>query len=228
MKHLLLTIFSLSLAAAGLFSCDSDEKGLTVDEPLVLSPENAFLQEQCGPDIYPCPPYGTRRFQTVRDVPFIAVNAAAKALAGGADRGYFHHFYQLRSQGYKILLVAYTTGWCTHCEAQMEVTPLMAQQYGPGSASPRVAFLVVVRENPQLDPATVEYAAEYSAHYELDDVVPVTNDQGNAFFPYMTSVGYPFNFFIRLDDMTIVDYASAVESPETFSAELDRVLQLVQ
>ncbi|MBU1244971.1 hypothetical protein KKD52_02445, partial [Myxococcota bacterium] len=60
-----------------------------------------------------------------------------------------------------------------------------------------------------------------------DDVVPVTNDQGNAFFPYMTSVGYPFNFFVRLDDMTILDYASAVETPQTFSDELDRVLQMV-
>ncbi len=227
MKRLLISAFILIPAVFGLFACDSGGKGITVDEPLVLSPENAFATDQCGPDIYPCPPYGTRRFQTLRDVPFFAVNAAAKALAGGAELGYFHHFYQLRAQGYKILLVAYTTGWCTHCKAQMEVTPLMVQQYGSGSANPRVAFLVVVRENPQLDPATVEYAAEYSTHYELDDVVPVTNDQGNAFFPYMTSVGYPFNFFVRLDDMTILDYASAVESPQTFSAELDRVLQLV-
>jgi len=227
MKHLLISAFLLIPAVFGLLACDSGEKGITEDEPLVLSSENAFATDQCGPDIYPCPPYGTRRFQTLRDVPFIAVNAAAKALAGGADLGYFHHFYQLRAQGYKILLVAYTTGWCTHCKAQMEVTPLMVQQYGSGSANPRVAFLVVVRENPQLDPATVEYAAEYSTHYELDDVVPVTNDQGNAFFPYMTSVGYPFNFFVRLDDMTILDYASAVETPQTFSAELDRVLQLV-
>jgi len=214
----------LVLAAS---ACDDDEKGVTVNEPLVLSLDNTLDSDQCGPDIYPCPPYGTRRFQTMRDVPFIPVNDAARALADDQERAYFHHFYRLREQGYKILLVAYTTGWCTHCAAQMEVTPLMVQQYGSGSADPRVAFLVVVRENPQLDPATVEYAAEYSAHYEFDAIVPVTNDQGNAFFPYMTSVGYPFNFFVRLDDMTILDYASAVETPQTFSAELDRVLQLV-
>jgi thiol-disulfide isomerase/thioredoxin len=208
-------------------ACDDPGTGVTVNEPLVLSLDRDLGSDQCGPDIYPCPPYGTRRYQTVRDLPFLAVNAAAKALAGGADLAYFRHFHRLKEQGYKILLVAYTTGWCTHCRAQMEITPLMAAQYGAGSQNPRVAFLVVVRENPQLDPATVEYAAEYSAHYGLDAVVPVTNDQGNAFFPYMTSVGYPFNFFVRLDDMTILDYASAVETPQTFSAELDRVLQMV-
>jgi len=226
MKILVSFVLFIYMAIA-LSSCDDEEKGLTVDEPLVLSLESGFSTDQCGPDVYPCPPYGTRRYQTLRDVPFIAVNDAAKTLTGGADLGYFHHFYQLRSQGYKILLIAYTTGWCTHCRAQMEVTPLMVQQYGSGSENPRVAFLVVVRENPQLDPATVEYAAEYSSHYGLDQLVPVTNDQGFAFFPYMTSVGYPFNFFVRLDDMTILDYASAVETPQTFSAELDRVLQMV-
>lgn len=227
MKSLALLFLWVSLSLTGLSSCDSDEKGRTVNEPLVLSLDKDITQDQCGPDVYPCPPYGTRRYQTLRDVPFIAVNNAARAIAGGADLGYFHHFYQLRSQGYKILLVSYTTGWCTHCRAQMEVTPLMVDQYGSGNTDPRVAFLVVVRENEQLDPATVEYAAGYSSHYGLDDVVPVTNDQGNAFFPYMTSVGYPFNFFVRLDDMTILDYASAVETPQTFSDELDRVLQMV-
>ncbi len=208
-------------------ACDDPEQGVTVNEPLVLSLDRDLGSDQCGPDIYPCPPYGTRRYQTVRDLPFIAVNEAARELADGADLAYFHHFHRLRAQGYKILLVAYTTGWCTHCAAQMEVTPLMVGQYGSGSPDPRVAFLVVVRENVQLDPATVEYAAEYSAHYGFDGLVPVTNDQGNAFFPYMTSVGYPFNYFVRLDDMTILDYASAVETPQTFSAELDRVLQMV-
>ncbi len=210
-----------------LSACDSGEKGRFVNEPLVLSVASGHGQETCGPDVYPCGPYGSRRFQTVRDVPFVAVNEAAQQLGGGA-LAYMHDFYELRQQGYKLLFVQLTTGWCTHCREQMHTLPQMVAQYGSGSSQPKVAFLVVVREDPQLEPATVAYAAEYSANYGLDAVVPVTNDAGNAFLPYMTSVGYPFNFYIQLSDMTILDYASALETPETFSADLERVLQIVQ
>lgn len=206
--------------------CDSNEKGRFVREPLVLAAGSNQGQETCGPDVYPCGPYGTRRFQTVRDVPFAAVNEAARQLGGGS-LAYMHDFYELREQGYSLLFVQLTTGWCTHCREQMHTLPQMVQEYGSGAATPKVAFLVVVREDPQLEPATVEYAAEYSANYGLDGIVPVTNDSGNAFLPYMTSIGYPFNFYIRLSDMTILEYASALETPETFSADLERALQLV-
>ncbi len=226
MKCFLLPFFLLTVFC---ISCDSGSgKGKFVDEPLVLSTSGSFQQNQCGPDFYPCGPYGTRRYQTVRDVPFIAVNPAAIELSGGENLAWFHHFHALRKQGYKLLFVSLTTGWCTHCGAQMEITPQMVELFGSKSQEPRIAFLVVVVENHQLDPATVEYAAEYSSKYGMDETVVVTNDQGNAFFQFMTSVGYPFNFFIRLDTMTIVDYASSLETVPFYSGELERVLQSIQ
>lgn len=227
MKQTICFLIFVILGGGVLMACDSNKKGRFVEEPLVLSVGAEHNQAACGPDVYPCGPYGTRRFQTVRDIPFVAANEAARQLGGGL-LAYMHDFYKLRNLGYKLLFMQFTTGWCTHCKEQMHTLPQMVQNYGSGSSQPKVAFLVVVREDPQLEPATLEYAAEYSATYGLDPIVPVTYDSGNAFLPYMTSIGYPFNFYIRLSDMTILEYASALETPETFSADLERALQLVQ
>jgi hypothetical protein len=90
-----------------------------------------------------------------------------------------------------------------------------------------VAFLTIITENEQLETATLEYASQYSTDHGLDQLVPVTNDPNKVFYKYMTASSYPFNIFINLKDMTIVDYASGLDTETTFSQKLDDVLELI-
>ncbi|MBU1221886.1 hypothetical protein KKF34_09520 [Myxococcota bacterium] len=220
------SIISLILFSVLLFSCDDDPgKGTYVNTPLVLESGDGWTEETCGPDIYPCPPYGTRQFQTVRNIPFLPGNAAAEALlVDGSLSADLAAFYRMRDDGYRMLMIATTTGWCEHCEAQMDTMPLLVEDYGFLSDNPEVAFLVVVMEDENLDWATLEYSGIYSADHDMDDLIPVTNDPGRAFFQLMTASAYPFNLYIDLRDMTIFAYSSALETEELFGQELESLL----
>lgn len=220
------SIISLILFSFLLIACDDDPgKGTYVNTPLVLESGDGWTEDTCGPDIYPCPPYGTRQFQTVRNIPFLPGNAAAEALLNeGELSADLAAFYSMRDEGYRILMISATTGWCEVCEAQMDTMPLMVEDFGFLSDNPEVAFLVVVMEDENLDRATLEYSGIYGAAHGMNDLIPVTNDPGGAFSQLMTSSAYPFNIFIDLRDMTIFAYASGLETEELFGQELESLL----
>jgi len=222
------TIPLLLTLALFLSACDDDPTGTFVNEPLVLQSGDSYDTDQCGPDIYPCPPYGTRQYQTVRNIPFLPANPAAEDMAEEDGIAWLKYFYDLRAQGYSLLLVTTTTAWCEVCEAQMATLPAMVAQYGHLATTPQVAFLGVVTENDSLEDASIEEASVYSTGHDLDDLVPVTNDANLAFRQLMTASSYPFNIFIDLENMEIIGYESGLATEPAFSAALEEMLTYVQ
>jgi hypothetical protein len=208
-----------------LSSCET-EKGTIVDEQLILSSSTTYNEETCGKDIYPCPPYGTKQYQIAKDVPFLPANQAAEDITDIDGINYFHYFYKLKDQGYKLLLITTTTGWCDECKDQMAVFPAIYNQYGAGSVDPRVAFLIVVTETAAMEVADSAYATWYSGEYNLDNIAPVTNDSNNIFILYMNSIAYPNNIFIDLEKMQIIAYATALHPEQSFADKLDEMLTL--
>ncbi|MBU1537477.1 hypothetical protein KKF84_19335 [Myxococcota bacterium] len=210
-------------------SCDdSSTPGEFVNEPLILTGNDTYNEDQCGPDIYPCPPYGTRQYQTLRNIPFLPANSAAEAMAEDNGVSWLSYFYLLREEGYQLLHITLTAEWCDVCEAQMNTLGAMVNQYGFLADDPRVAFLGVVTENDSLEDASLEVASNYSASHNLDDLVPITNDENLAFRQLMTSASYPFNIFVDLENMEIIGYDSGLESEQIFSQKLDEMLAFVQ
>ncbi len=206
---------------------DSQKEGEFVDEPLVLKGDDNYTGEQCGPEIYPCPPYGTSKYQTIRNIAFLPANQAASDLVAPSATPSLKAFYQLREEGYQLLLITLSTGWCDVCLAQMQAVVDIVPEYSSPSTQPRVAFLTIITEDEQLETATLEYASQYSTDHGLDELVPVTNDPNKVFYKYMTSSSYPFNIFINLKDMTIVDYATGLDTEAAFAQKLDEVLELI-
>jgi thiol-disulfide isomerase/thioredoxin len=223
------TILSILVMVILFSACDDESiQGQFVDEPLILNTQGDYTTKQCGPDIYPCPPYGTNLYQVVRNIQFLPANESAQSLSNNEGIAGFKSFYDMESQGFKLLVVIATTEWCEVCEAEMEALDEMVAQYGIDSTDPSVLFLAVVTEDDSLNEATLETAERYSLDHHLDSIVPVTND-GNGFFrELMSSPSYPLNIFIDLNSMEIIDYESGLGSPEIFSEKLEEMLDYVQ
>jgi hypothetical protein len=224
-------LFQTHLAFLLLISLAACEKelgpGEFVDDPLVLTNNYNDNYGQCITDVYPCPPYGTRLSEIVRDIPFLPANPITETMAGEDGIARLADFYALKDQGYKLLLISLTTEWCVECGFQMETMHTILDRYGSTAALPKVAFLVVVTENERLEEATLEVAANYSTAHDFNHLVPATNDENRYFRELHSSSSYPFNIFIDLSTMEIMDYESSLSNEMFFADRLDEMLTLV-
>jgi len=63
---------------------------------------------ECGSGYYPCPPYGTRRGDTVENLLMLAANDAADLMA---DEDGILSLADLHQSGKKLLFIFMTAGW---------------------------------------------------------------------------------------------------------------------
>ncbi len=108
------------LLVAPLGSCGSDlgEPVLRQADWDATSPDDggstnsnnslADYMPDCGPDYYPCPPYGTFRGDTVENLNMAAANDVAMDFA---DSSGVFSMADLRTSGAKLLFVFLTAGW---------------------------------------------------------------------------------------------------------------------
>ncbi len=221
------TVFFTLLALTAGACDDASNTSDTINEPLVLTQDSTYPNDACGPEIYPCPPYGTRQYQTVRNIPFLPANQAAQEIAGEDGIARLQYFYQLKAQGYKLLQIVATTEWCEVCERQMAITEGVVSQYGHLSDNPRVAFMAVVTEDDNLENASIEVAANYAADHDMETLLPITNDENRFFRELLTSIAYPFNIFIDLSTMEILDYDSGLETEQLYTQRLEELLDFI-
>lgn len=187
------------------------------------APEEMWQSARCSIDWYPCPPVGTKRYQTVEDLPFVPVNAWAKGQADEMGMLYMHDLYQRITEGKKMIYFGMTAGWCSVCSSQFPHLTTMAQMY------PDVLFLVVVSQDANGDPADFDYATVYNGQYHWDNVenVYVTYDPNYLFERYMNVAAYPFNMFINLKNMQIMSYESGLTTSSTFSSAIQTALSRI-
>lgn len=196
----------------------ADEEPTTIDLPWPEEESEAWDAQQCGSSTYPCPPYGLKLYQRLEEFPFIPVGDSAGILANEAGMATLRDLYTLKDQGYKLLLLNISTGWCGYCSAQAGViSGSIADAY-----EGEVAFLSVVVQDEYGADATLNYAESYMNSKNLDgfDNVFVTYDPAGLFQRYMNIAAFPFNAWIDLENMELIGYQGTMMSFTDFSSAI--------
>lgn len=195
-----------SLASTG---CSSS--GASADAA-VLYPDLTALDfgAACGPDTYPCGPYGTKNgniagnevFQGFMD----ADNFCKKHIDKKIDTG------KLVSIGLvdwfktpaacaktrKILWVNVAAGWCGPCRAEVQE---LRKQVLAGGFNEAVGFLNIIFEDSKYAPATAAFAKTWATSQDLQ--WPVVADPNFRMGQYFDKAATPFNMLVDTSTMKI-------------------------
>lgn len=165
--------------------------------------------QACGPDVYPCGPYGVRDNDIAANLEFV----------GYADKEYLckeHKSEQLdtnqlvkvafknwyASNGCakkKLLWVNVVAGWCSPCKQE---TKNMASQYLNGTMPGEVGILQIIFENDSHLPANADFLKKWITAYKVP--FPVTADPSFKMGAYFSKEATPYNMLIDLSNMKIV------------------------
>ncbi|MGM0595731.1 MAG: TlpA family protein disulfide reductase [Myxococcota bacterium] len=232
MKHFILIFSSLSLFT---FSISCQDQEVENDSPHLKASETVnvpfpddntsteYSDPHCGNTTYPCPPYGVFRYQIIEDLPFIPVGNNAAELSGDDGVAWMHDLFQQHADGKKLLMLTVSAGWCSVCSTQLPNLHTISSEYD------EVLFLIVVAQDVAGAPATLTYAENYLNNYDFDNPnVYGTNDELFLFERYMNIAAYPFNGFIDLSTMEIMNYSSGLTSSSAYRDAIDSALSKVK
>ncbi|HEY3351984.1 MAG TPA: TlpA disulfide reductase family protein [Polyangia bacterium] len=166
--------------------------------------QDAALQSDapaCGPDTYPCPPYGTAIENTIEDLTFTGWvdDTADHTPLNNPYRtwGFDYFFQQALTSGAKYLYLNVSAGWCSVCKVENGVLPGIANDYRDQG----ILFAEVLFEDAQSNPASADFVKAWATKYHLNFTVGVdpTFKTGRFFSQAAT----PANFAISLKDQTL-------------------------
>jgi hypothetical protein len=235
MKRFLLALLAISLIFT--ISCETDQPNGTetmqkasdihapVSEPWPADEGNVYESAKCGSSTYPCPPYGLKLYQSMEDFPFIPVGDSAPLIASASGIAWMKDLYQYKEQGYDLILLTISTGWCGYCSQQAGVlSGSIASAY-----SDSVLFLTVVVQDNSGNDSGASFAEGYMDSKGLDgfDNVFVSYDPANMFQRYMNIAAFPFNAFIDLNTMEIISYESSLTDFTIFSTAISNALNKI-
>ena len=189
------------VAAAGLTACETTK----YVQPDGGEQSDAAAEDDaapaCGPDTYPCPPYGTVPNTVMEDLTFtgwIDENADGNLLNDPYRTWGLDYFYQLGLAGdAKFLLLNVSAGWCTVCRSETRtLTQLQTDYLDKGFRLAQIVF-----EDNSQDPATKDFVQTWVQSYNLG--FPVGLDASFKTGRYFDVAATPANFVIALKDMTV-------------------------
>jgi|GEM_PF-2758788 thiol-disulfide isomerase/thioredoxin len=173
---------------------------------------------KCGPGIYPCGPYGTKKGDVVDTL----------TLEGFADKDYlckgnkdlqqdlavsrsfsFKDFHQGTVKCRQLLWLIFSAGWCGPC---IDEAAELQKELKEGSFDDRVLIVTIVLDDVQGNPATLDFAKEWAKNDKFSLDVPVLADskwQLNPFFG--PDSGLPYNLLIDLSTMKILEIIDGYE-----------------
>jgi thiol-disulfide isomerase/thioredoxin len=191
----------LVLVLGGIAACSEtvyvqqEDAGVTQD---------ATVQEdapQCGPDTYPCPPYGTVPGTVMENLTFtgwIDDDGDGDPLNDGYRTWGLDYFY---SQGLagdaSFLVVNVSAGWCTVCRSETRTLPGVYTDYKDKG----VRLAQIIFEDYSSNPATKDMVQEWEEYYKLP--FPIGVDPSFKMGRYFDYAATPANILIALRDMTI-------------------------
>ncbi len=186
------------LVAGGLTGCGTEY----VEQSDAGVPQDAQAQDdaepQCGPDVYPCPPYGLGSGSIITNITWngwIDDNGDGDLTNDDYHVWGLDYFYQLGLAGEANWLVLNgSAGWCTYCRQENTMLPAIAAEYAPS----KIAFAEFVFQDNAGDPATKDFVLGWIAGYDLP--FPVGVDATFKMGLYFDSGASPANLFISLRD----------------------------
>jgi hypothetical protein len=154
----------------------------------------------CGPEVYPCPPYGTVAGTIFENMTLggWADDDGDGSLANDPYRTWgFDMFYQMGLRGEaKYLYLNVSAGWCTVCEAENQVLPGLSREFKPRG----VVFAEILFEDLAHAPATHEFVHQWIDAFDLP--FPVGVDPTFKMGRYFDKAATPANIVIALTTVT--------------------------
>jgi thiol-disulfide isomerase/thioredoxin len=197
----LITVLAV-VAAAGLTACEKTEY---VEQSDAGAQQDATAQddagEQCGPGVYPCPPYGTVPNTVMENLTFtgwIDTDGDGNPLSDPYVEWGLDYFYQLGQAGQaKFLMLNASAGWCSVCRSETRTLNQLQEDYLAGG----VRLAQIIFEDNEYNPATKAFLESWETSYKL--TFPIGLDASFKTGRYFDVAATPANFIIALRDMTI-------------------------
>lgn len=168
----------------------------------------------CGPGIYPCPPYGTDKGDIAEDMVFLGFMDPKNFCTAHEDKVMdlttkrkiaFSQFHlgdpdpTCAPQKRKLLWVMVSAGWCDPCKLEVQATQ---NEYAAGKVDSRVGIVNVVFETGQLgEPITEAYLKLWINSFKL--TMPVVMDPSFTMGKFFSAQATPFNMLVDTSNMKI-------------------------
>jgi len=231
MKNLgLVAVVGMTL---GLVAC-ADDEAQPEGGPIYLEAGVVDLASTCGPEVYPCGPYGTEKDNVAENMSFLGFwdpgalckpHKDQKIDLNTMERISFQDWYLANEacaeKKKKLLWVNVAAGWCGPCQA--EVTEVQKQMLA-STFDERVGFLNIVFETENYDPATAAFIKTWATSLELN--FPVVMDPAFDMGLYFNASATPFNMLVDTSTMKIIyrdvgaDFQAIGEAMQAFLANL--------
>jgi hypothetical protein len=185
---------------------------------------DTYESDICGSETYPCSPYGFSLYQRIENFPFFPVGNSAGLIAGPGGVAWMEALHRMKDEGYKVLFVTFTAGWCGYCTTQAGVlSSNIASSYDG-----QVAFLTVVFEDEGGNYANADYTLAYANAKLLNqhNNVFVAYDSEGLFHRYKDINYLPFNFSVNLDTMVIISRPPVLDNLGLFTNAVNEALSL--
>ncbi|MBI5482097.1 MAG: TlpA family protein disulfide reductase [Deltaproteobacteria bacterium] len=197
----LITVVVVLVTAAGLSACEKTEYVEQMDAGVQEDAGQDDAAPQCGPDTYPCPPYGTVPNTVMENLTFtgwVDENSDGDPLTDPYRTWGLDYFYQLGKAGQaKFLMLNASAGWCTVCRAETRtLNALQADYLDQGVRLAQILF-----EDNEYNPATKQFVQDWETTYKL--TFPIGLDAAFKTGRYFDIAATPANFVIALRDMTV-------------------------
>ncbi len=155
----------------------------------------------CDPAQYPCAPYGFNTGSVMQNVSLTGrrdFNMSGSPLDDPAATIQLSDYYQ--NKNLKVLLISMATVWCGPCQQEQPSLVALYQNYQ--SAHKGVAFLEVILQNAQAQPADQPTADAWAKTYSLP--FDIASDPQNALMPFYNPSTFPVQLILDTSTMSII------------------------
>jgi thiol-disulfide isomerase/thioredoxin len=202
MKPSVVAVLVLAVSSALVLGCGTETKYVFPDGGVQDDAAAQADARQCGPDYYPCGPYGTSAPAVIENLTFAGwVDTETDHLAYQNNPyqnfGLDWFYQQGRTAGAKYLFLNVSAGWCVWCKTENGLLPGYANSYRDKG----ILFFEVLFQDADGNPAGRDFVQGWAGTYHLPFTVAV--DAPFKMGNYFDSAGTPANIAISLQDQTL-------------------------
>lgn len=155
----------------------------------------------CDTTQYPCAPYGFTTGGVMQNLSLTGrrdFNQSGSPLDDAVATIKLSDYYQ--DKNLKVLMISLATVWCAPCASEQPSLVTLYQNYQ--TAHQGVAFLEVILQNAQAQPADQPTADAWAMTYKLP--FDIASDPQNALAPFYNTTSFPVQLILDTSTMSII------------------------